>query len=113
MKLVQVDREFIKKTVEWWQNHTYATHGDIFRVEAFRSLDANTATFDDVSAAYGGTGWASLTPCVECGDTEHTHVKFGGVEVCQPCVDNATSLLYPIPQEETPAPKKSIFSFWS
>ncbi len=105
MHLVEVDKEFIKKTVEWWQGNVYATHGDILRVEAFRKLDPNTATHEEVSLAYGGNGWANLNPCVECGDVEHPHVAFNKVEVCAPCVQKAASLV-------APAPKQSRFSWF-
>ena len=110
MKLITVDKEHIKRTVEWWQNHTYATHSDIGRVERFRELDANTATYMDVVEAYGGTGWATHNPCVECGDTELNHIQFGSVEVCEGCVGVAADKLWP--EEPAPVKKKSLFKFW-
>ena len=109
MKLITVDKEHIKKTVEWWQNHTYATHSDIGRVERFRKLNADTATYDEVTVAYGGTGWAQHKPCAECGDVEMDHVLIGNVEVCASCVDAAVDLCFPKAPE---LPKQSIFKFW-
>jgi hypothetical protein len=109
MKLIKVDREHIKLTVEWWQNHTYATHSDIGRVERFRELDANTATFEDVTAAYGSTGWAAHNPCVECGDVEKDHLLIGNVEVCTECLADAADIVWP--KQDEPA-KKPFYKFW-
>jgi hypothetical protein len=110
MHLVEVDKEFIKKTVVWWQGNVYATHDDIFRVEAFRKLDPDTATHGEVSLAYGGNGWANLNPCVECGDVEMPHIKMNTVEVCVGCIAEAADIAFP--KEPAESKKKSIFQFW-
>ena len=102
--------ELRKSTVRYWAAFTHpGTELDIARVYAFRELDPETATDDEVSAAYGGRGWAPTPVCIECGARDDGNVLLGPkheISLCVLCITRADSMS-PAPE---PAPKKSFFS---
>lgn len=48
--------------IKLWASRTRARDDDAKRVRAFRALDPNTATDEDVDTAFGGTGWRQNAP---------------------------------------------------
>lgn len=92
MRLLTDLTDLRKKTIAFWSTYSYPGNPlDISRVYAFRELDLETATNEQVSAAYGGDGWAPQTPCAECG--MEAGVELGGICFCSSCLQTANALL--------------------
>lgn len=113
MKICDDLTEQRSKTISFWSGFSYPnTEQDIARVYAFRELDPETATNEDVTKAYGGPGWAHIEPCAECG-SESQRVEIGCVVLCVNCINQAAAMFI-TNQQEPPAPaaqpKKSLFS---
>lgn len=92
MRLLSDLTDLRKRTISFWSTFSYpGNEVDIARVYAFRALDPETATNDEVSAAYGSDGWAPQTPCAECG--KEAGVELGGICFCPSCLQTASALL--------------------
>jgi hypothetical protein len=110
-----------EQTALYWAGFVHARGDvDVARVHAFQALargrDLSSLTDDEVTAAYGGRGWAPAPACWECGGRDDANVTFGQPTVggdlfalCGGCVDAAKALATPAVQA-APAPKRSFFS---
>lgn len=111
-----------EQTVRYWAGFVHARGAiDVARVHAFQAMlrdrDLTTLTDDEVSAAYGGPGWAPSPSCWECGGREGANVTFGQqassgelFALCPGCVDAARAMTTPAAVNSAPAPKRSFFS---
>lgn len=54
--------EHRQQVIKLWASRTRARDDDAKRVRAFRLLDPQTATDEDVDAAFGGAGWRQNAP---------------------------------------------------
>ena len=109
-------------TARYWAGFTHARGElDVGRVHAFQSLlrerDAATLTDDEVTAAYGGRGWAPAPACWECGGRDDANVTFGApansgelFALCAQCIDAAKALSAPAVAVAPLTPKRSLFS---
>jgi hypothetical protein len=114
--------ELREATARYWAGFAHARGDvDVARVHAFQALardrDLATLSDDEVSAAYGGRGWAPAPACWECGGRDDSNVTFGtpasGGELfalCAACVDAAKAMTAPGTAQAAPAPKRSFFS---
>jgi hypothetical protein len=100
------------RTIAYWASFAHARGDvDVARVHAFQAIvretpDLATVTDDEVSAAYGGRGWAPTPVCYECGARDDSNVLFGpekDVSLCAECILKADGF------NVVPAPKKSLF----
>lgn len=90
--------EVKRKTIDFWANYKYpGNERDIARVYAFRELNPDTATDDQVTEAYGHSGWSPTPVCSECGRRSADTVILGddAAAICGPCVDKAHALIHP------------------
>jgi len=112
--------ELREATALYWAGFAHARGDvDVSRVHRFQALarerDLTTLTDDEVTAAYGGRGWAPAPACWECGGRDDANVTFGApagggelFSLCAGCVDAAKAMT--TPAEAAPAPKRSFFS---
>jgi hypothetical protein len=108
------------KTIEHWASFTHARgEADVARVHAFQAIvrehaDLDLVTDDQITAAYGGRGWAPVPACIECGARDDRNVLFGPdeVSVCGRCLSDACALSFGVPPAApaAPAPKRNLFS---
>lgn len=113
--------ELREQTAHYWAGFAHARGDvDVARVHAFQALardrDLTTLTDDEVTAAYGGRGWAPAPSCWECGARDDSNVTFGApaaggelFALCAGCAD-AAKAMNPPAGEPAPAPKRSFFS---
>ena len=88
------------RTVDHWAGFVHARgEQDVARVHAFQALrrakPEGGFTDDEVTAAYGGRGWAPTPSCVECGARDDSNVLFGpnhDISLCVACVVTAAGL---------------------
>ena len=114
--------ELREQTARYWAEFVHARGDvDVARVHAFQALlrerDPSSLTDDEVTAAYGGRGWAPAPACWECGGRDDMNVTFGQptsggdlFSLCAGCVDAAKAMTTPAAVETAPAPKRSFFS---
>ena len=96
MQKIHDDAELRAQTIAHWAGFKYPGNPtDIARVYAFRELDPETATNDDVTRAYGGDGWAKSAACKECGSHTNPRVEIASVVICVECMADAIELHKP------------------
>lgn len=104
-------------TIKYWAGFVHAREQhDVKRVHAFQALkrqgDLSKISDNDVSAAYGGRGWAPTPACYECGARDDGNVLFGptlDVSLCAACIASADALTTPhVGQQPTPTPSAPV-----
>jgi hypothetical protein len=91
-------KEIRRTTIEAWAAHpSPADDLEYRRAWAMGKLDPETCTDGQVDAAYGGDGWRSIAPCVECGKTPNLMALLASetISLCAPCAQAAVELIEP------------------